>query len=90
VWPFEDDFVNLAPELSDWCVLYHGRTLQQDIQTLTMYELPSMILQNIISRCRLKPREVMHVSDHTKNFGRHQRWDPDDGLKTYIHRRQMK
>jgi hypothetical protein len=88
VWPFEADFVNLAPELSDWCVLFHGRTLQQDVQTLMMYELPSLILQSAISRCRLKPREVMHVSDHVKNFGR-QRWDPDASLKTYISRRQM-
>ena len=88
VWPFEQNFVNLAPELSDWYLLFHGRTLQQDVQTLALYELPSLVLQNIISRFRQKPREVMHVSDHTK-ICHHKAWDPDESLKIYIERRRM-
>jgi hypothetical protein len=88
VWPFEEDFVNLAPDLSDWYMLYHGRTLQQDVQTLALYELPSLVLKNIISRFRQKPREVMHVSDHTKIFHR-KAWDPDESLKIYMERRRM-
>jgi hypothetical protein len=88
VWPFEQAFINCAPDLSTWRQLMDGASLAQDVQTVAMKELPSLMLDMIMSKARLNPREVKDTA-HTAIWHPRQKWDPCDDLVQRINRLRL-
>ena len=88
LWHFEQDFVDLAPELSDWRVMFEGLTLAQDVQSVAMHGVPALFLKMVMEKSRSRPSEVKEVSGHTAVFHR-TRWDPHQSYTEFIKRANL-
>lgn len=88
VWPFEQAFIACAPDLSDWRWLMDGASLAQDVQTIAMKELPSLMLTLTMSNARLNPREVKDTA-HTALWRPRTKFDACDDLVQRINRMRI-
>jgi hypothetical protein len=88
IWHFEQDFVDLAPELSDWRVMFEGLTLAQDVQSVAMHGVPALFLKMVMEKSRSRSAEVKEVSGHTAVFHR-TRWDPHQSYAEFIKRANL-
>ena len=88
VWPFEQDFMELVPELSDWRVMFEGLTLAQDVQSVAMHGAPALFLKMVMDKSRDGPAEVKDVSGHTSVCHR-TRWDPHQSYAEFIQRANL-
>lgn len=81
-------FIECAPDLSDWRRLVDGSSLAQDVQTVAMKELPSLMLEIVMSKARLQPKEVKDTA-HTAVWRPSKKWDPWEDLAQSIHRLRL-
>lgn len=88
VWPFEQDFMDLAPDLSDWRVMFEGLTLARDVQSVAMHGAPASFLKMVMEKSRDRPSEVKEASGHTAVFHR-TRWDPHQSYSEFIQRANL-